>query len=83
LGSEVTRLVELADSELLSDAGGAVPMALAGSTRSLRRAQAVGPEELTIDLEPAKQVVRAAVEARFRISEPNLATLEEPPANPT
>ena len=74
LGSEVRGLIELADAELLSD--GAVPMAVAGATRSLRRRQEVEPEELTIDLEPAKQVVRATVEARFRITEPDLTQMD-------
>ena len=74
LGSEVTGLIELADAELLSD--GARPMAVAGATRSLRRRQEVEPEELTIDLEPAKQVIRATVEARFRITEPDLTQMD-------
>ena len=34
-------------------------------------------------LEVAKQVVRATVEARFRISEPDLAGTGEPAAGPT
>ena len=74
LGSEVTSLIELADAHLLSE-GGYVPTAAAGATRSLRQ-RGVEPEELTIDLEPAKQVVRATVEARFRIAEPDLTRVK-------
>ena len=72
LGTELTSVVELADAELLSRAMGYEPTASAGAATPLRLRSAE-PEEVTIDLEPAKQVVRATVEARFRISEPDLA----------
>ena len=78
LGSELTGLVELADAELLSDARGTHrSMAFAGAEGPLRT-RAAAPEDVAVDLEPAKQVVRATVEARFRISEPDLNRAGEP-----
>jgi hypothetical protein len=34
------------------------------------------PEEFTFDMSPTKQIVNAAVEARLRISSPDLATVD-------
>jgi hypothetical protein len=38
--------------------------------------RAAAPEEFSFDLVPAKQVVRATVEARFTIAEPDLAAVD-------
>lgn len=68
LGTRVTGLVELADSGLLSEAVAApggfdlAPMAM--------RAAGGAAEVVSLDLEPVRQVVRASVEARFRIAPP-------------
>jgi uncharacterized protein len=72
LGSRLTTLVELADTQLLSS--GAAPAGPFAAARSVRRTanSASGPEEFTFDITPAKQTVRASVEARFRISAPDL-----------
>lgn len=73
LGSRVTGLVELADTGLMTEAapraGGGfatAPMAMASSAMRMSSA----PEPVTLDLEPAQQVVRASVEARFTIEPP-------------
>ena len=74
VGSELVALVELADSQLLSD--GARQEAVYMSARAAGPARGGGaPEELTFDIVPAKQVVRASVEARFRISPPDLGAI--------
>jgi len=74
LGSDLAGLVELADTRLLSDSRGQ-PEALL-SARLPLRARAAAPEEFNFDLIPAKQVVRATVEARFTIGEPDFATVD-------
>ena len=78
LGSDLTGLVELADVRLLSDSRGQGEALLAhGAAAPLpHRVRAAAPEEFTMDLVPAKQVVRATVEARFTISEPDLAAVQ-------
>jgi hypothetical protein len=38
--------------------------------------RASAPQDFSIDLVPAKQVVRATVEARFTIGEPDLAAVD-------
>jgi hypothetical protein len=38
--------------------------------------RATAPEEFSMDLIPAKQVVRATVEARFTMAEPDLAAVD-------
>jgi hypothetical protein len=38
--------------------------------------RAAAPEEFSMDLVPAKQVARATVEARFTISQPDLAAVD-------
>ncbi|RFS81864.1 DUF541 domain-containing protein [Actinomadura spongiicola] len=69
LGSRLTGLVELSDEGLGRDTGGPVTLAAAyGRERS--RGAAEEPEP--IDLEPVTQVVRAAVEARFTVTPPEL-----------
>lgn len=40
------------------------------------RARESAPDEFTFDITPAKQVVRATVEAHFRIAPPDLARIE-------
>jgi len=76
LGSDVTGLVELADARLLSDARGPAEPAAGFPARLPQRTRAVVPEELTFDLTPATQTVRATVEARFTISRPHLAGVD-------
>jgi uncharacterized protein len=75
LGSELASLVELADARLLSDSRGQ-PEVRALSAGLPRRVRAPVPEEFSIDLVPEKQVVRATVEARFTIGEPDLAAVD-------
>jgi uncharacterized protein YggE len=75
LGSELTGLVELADARLLSEARSAAEPAAAIPARLPQRTRAV-PEELSVDLAPARQTVRATVEARFTISKPDLAAVD-------
>ena len=69
LGSRVVGLVEMADIGLLSEAAQA-PFAAAAMPSAPMRAASVAPAPVTLDLEPARQVVRANVEARFRIDAP-------------
>jgi uncharacterized protein YggE len=75
LGSQLQGLVELADSRLLSDSRGQAEAVAQPSARLPHRVRAAAPEEFSIDLAPAKQVVRATVEARFTIEQPDLATV--------
>ncbi|MFI0351894.1 SIMPL domain-containing protein [Actinomadura sp. 9N407] len=70
LGASLTGLVELADEGLTSDTrGGAEPVAMMAYGAS---AGAESAEPPAIDLEPATQIVRAAVEARFTATAPDL-----------
>lgn len=71
LGSRLTGLVELSDEGLgRPDAGPPVALAAAYGRGFGDAAAAEEPEP--IDLEPATQIVRAAVEARFTVSPPDL-----------
>lgn len=72
VGSELTGLVELADARLLSDFRGQPESVTHPSARLPHRVRAAAPGEFA-DLVPAKQVVRATVEARFTIAPPDLA----------
>ena len=74
LGSDLTGLIELADVRLLSDSRGQPEPLL--SARLPHRVRPAAPEEFSFDLIPAKQVVRATVEARFTIAEPDLAAVD-------
>jgi uncharacterized protein len=75
LGSKLASLVELADARLLSDSRGQAEVrALAAGLP--HRVRAPVPEEFSIDLVPEKQVVRATVEARFTIGEPDLTAVD-------
>ena len=77
LGSDLTGLLELADVRLLSDSRGQGETLVARSAATLpHRVRATAPEEFSMELIPAKQVVRATVEARFTIAEPDLASVE-------
>ena len=77
LGSDLTGLIELADVRLLSDSRGQGETLVARSAAPLpHRVRATAPEEFSMDLVPAKQVVRATVEARFTITEPDLAAVD-------
>ena len=70
LGSRLTSVVELADTGLLGEAA-AAPFAgtpVAPAAMRMMSASVAAPVEL--DLEPVRQVVRASVEARFRMSPP-------------
>jgi uncharacterized protein len=75
VGSELAGLVELADAHLLSESRGpAEPRALTSpSARLPQRPRVVAAEEPVFDLAPARQVIRAVVEARFTITKPDLA----------
>jgi uncharacterized protein len=75
VGSDLAGLVELADAHLLSESRGqAEPRALASpSPRLPQRPRVVAAEEPVFDLAPARQLIRAVVEARFTITQPNLA----------
>jgi uncharacterized protein len=76
LGSELSGLVELADARLLSDSRGQSEVVGQPSARLPHRVRASAPEQFSIDLVPARQVVRATVEARFTIAEPDLAAVD-------
>lgn len=70
LGTRLTGLVELADEGLGRDRDAGGPVTLAAAYGG---AAAGAPEEPEpIDLEPATQIVRAAVEARFTVAPPDL-----------
>jgi uncharacterized protein len=75
LGSKLVTLLELADARLLSDSRGQ-PEVKALAAGLPQRVRAAVPEEFSIDLVPEKQVVRATVEARFTIGEPDLAAVD-------
>ena len=78
LGSDLTGLLELADVRLLSDSRGQGETLVARSAAAPlpHRVRAAAPEEFSMDLIPAKQVVRATVEARFTIDEPDLSAVD-------
>jgi uncharacterized protein len=80
VGSELAGLLELADAHLLSESRGpAEPRPLSPSSARLpHRPRAVAPAEPAepvFDLSPARQLVRATIEARFTITEPDLAAV--------
>ena len=74
LGCELTGLVELADARLMSD-GGTGEQGARFTAKLPQRTRVAAPEEFSFDLAPAQQTVRATIEARFRISQPDLAKL--------
>ena len=80
LRSELLGLVELADARLLSDGAAQGEHIPRFTSRLPQRTRVASPEEFTFDLTPAKQTVRATVEARFRISNPELAEVGAGPA---
>ncbi|MWA03953.1 DUF541 domain-containing protein [Actinomadura sp. LD22] len=69
LGARLTGLVELSDEGLGRDESMGQPVALAGA---FSPAPGGAGEPEPIDLEPETQVVRAAVEARFTATAPDL-----------
>lgn len=75
MGSELSGLIELADAHLLSEARGpAEPRGLAApSPRLPQRPRALAAEGPVFDLAPVRQRVRASVEARFTITEPDVS----------
>ncbi len=74
VGSQLAGLIELADAHLLSEARSpAEPRPLSASSARLpHRPRATPQDEPVFDLSPARQQVRATIEARFVISEPDL-----------
>jgi uncharacterized protein YggE len=70
LGARLTGLVELSDEGLGRDTGAGGPVALAAAYGRAPGGAAEEPEP--IDLEPETQIVRAAVEARFTATAPDL-----------
>ena len=48
---------------------------MAAAMGPMRARQVAAPEELTFDITPVKQVVRASVEARFTMAPPDLSTI--------
>jgi uncharacterized protein YggE len=70
LGSRLTGLVELSDEGLGRDLDAGGPVALAAAYGRGMGDAAEEPEP--IDLEPETQIVRAAVEARFTATRPDL-----------
>lgn len=77
LGSELTGLVELADARLQPEARSqAEQRGGIAAARLPQRTRAEVPEDPAFDLTPARQTVRATVEARFTISPPDLAVVE-------
>jgi uncharacterized protein YggE len=71
LGARLTGLVELADEGLTSDTRGhPEPVAMMAYSAAAGGAESAEPP--AIDLEPATQIVRAAVEARFTATPPDL-----------
>ncbi|HEY2508951.1 MAG TPA: SIMPL domain-containing protein [Streptosporangiaceae bacterium] len=75
VGSRLAGLLELADAHLLSDAAASEPRPLSPSPRLPHRPRAIAVEEPVFDLAPVRQVVRATVEARFTMTEPDLTTV--------
>ncbi|WP_067452879.1 SIMPL domain-containing protein [Actinomadura macra] len=69
LGARLTGLVELADEGLTSNDAGGGPVTLAAAYGAAPGSQ---DQPEAIDLEPASQIVRAAVEARFTATAPTL-----------
>jgi uncharacterized protein YggE len=75
LGSDLAGLVELADTRMLAEPRGqAEPRAGIAAARLPQRSRSGVPEP-AFELVPARQLVRASVEARFTITEPDLAAL--------
>lgn len=75
LGSELAGLVELTDTRMLAEPRGqAEPRAGIAAARLPQRARPAGPEP-GFELAPARQLVRASVEARFTMTEPDLAAV--------
>jgi uncharacterized protein len=77
VGSELAGLIELADAHMLSESrtsAEARPLA-SPSPRLPHRPRVIAAEEPVFDLSPARQVVRAVVEARFTLTEPDLAAV--------
>jgi len=79
LGADLVGLVELADARLLSDGAAQGEHIPRFTARLPQRARVAAPEEFMFDLAPVRQTVRATVEARFRISQPDLARVSAGP----
>ena len=74
IGSELVGMVEMADAKLMSETRGQAEQVAGFPARLPQRTRAVPPKEF--DLTPVRQTVRATVEARFTISEPDLAAVD-------
>jgi uncharacterized protein len=74
LGSELVGMVEMADAKLVSETRGQAEQVAGFPARLPQRPRAVAPREF--DLAPVRQTVRATVDARFTISEPDLAAVD-------
>jgi uncharacterized protein YggE len=76
LGCELAGLVELADARMLSSDSGPGEQTARFTAKLPQRSQVAAPEEYALDLAPVQQTVRATVEARFRITPPDLSALD-------
>ena len=74
ISSSSVKLVELADARMMSDSGSGEQGARFAA-KLPQRTRVAAPEEFSFDLAPAQQTVRATIEARFRISQPDLVKL--------
>ncbi len=72
LGGELTGLIELTDGQVRSE-----PPVRFAASRMMAPGQQAEPE-FSFELSPARQTVSAAVEARFRMTEPDLAGGSQP-----
>jgi uncharacterized protein YggE len=75
LGCELAGLVELADARMLSSDAGTGEQTARFTAKLPQRSQVAAPEEYAFDLAPVQQTVRATVEARFRITPPDLSAI--------
>ena len=75
VSSELTELVELADVGMASEVRSPMAFAAMDTGGMARSHQAAAPDEFTFDIVPVKQTVHAAVEARFRLSPPDLSSI--------
>lgn len=80
LGSHVTDLVELIDAGMSFE--GHAPRPTGPRRMAAHMAGSAPLEELSFDITPVKQWVRADVEARFRMTAPDLAAVEPEHALP-
>jgi uncharacterized protein YggE len=75
LGSKLVGMVDMVDTRLMAETRGQGEQGAGFPARLPQRTRAAPPKEF--DLAPVKQAVRAAVEARFTISQPDLAAVDD------